>query len=388
MKSRFEVGELLTSEQAEALLSKLSYSVENIRGLALEGTPAAIVVDYEDAAMAAEIEATVEALLQRERSIRGIRKRTLRDNRGQTGEGRPHAIADETGVKTTTAEEASRLASGRVLRVMDHLFETLALSMNARERHYPAMIAVDALHDCHYLHTFPHNIYLVDEFPHRRATLEQVRTSEQGEMLRWTRPSGYALTPAVCFHCYDELRGRSLPLKDADPPYVITADAECSRHEAGWRVNGYRLRNFRMREIVLIGTERQIQSARQRLMDQVWEIFEQLGLRGTIETATDPFYFPQDAPKGYHQLMAESKYELVVEVGEEQFSIASFNYVGDSLCRSYHIHDSSGGPLHSGCVAFGLDRWCYALSRLYGASPEQWPEAVVSLLEGKIPHGI
>ncbi|WP_028561740.1 hypothetical protein [Paenibacillus pinihumi] len=377
MESRFEIGDALTAGQAESLVSKLNYSLEGITGLRLEENPLVIVVTYQDREIAAVIETTISTMLEGERSNRVIKPRRLKDNR-EEAEPVKWPENDEDG-------EAGRLfhVNGQVLRALDGLFEQMALTMKASERHYPAFIATESLHKCDYLHTFPHNIYLINEFPHRRDVLEEVRNADKEKMLQLSRPTSFALAPAVCFHCYAELYGRTLPITDTEGPYIMTADAECSRHEANWRVGGYRMRNFRMREIVLFGTHQQVEIYRQKLIARVWSLFERMGLKGTVEAATDPFYFPQDVAKGQHQLMADSKYELIVQVKGEQFSIASFNHVGDALCKSYHIFDEQEQPLHSGCVAFGLERWCYALSQAYGQSIDQWPKELMSILHEK-----
>lgn len=112
-------------------------------------------------------------------------------------------------------------------------------------------------------------------------------------------------------------------------------------------------------------------------------MFLALGLSGRIETASDPFYFSEDAAKSQHQMMGNMKYELIVHSGESRgsFSIASFNNMGNSLTKPFEVMDTESKPVHSGCIAFGIDRWVYALLALYGPSYDGWPLRIREFLE-------
>lgn len=44
-----------------------------------------------------------------------------------------------------------------------------------------------------------------------------------------------------------------------------------------------------MREIVFIGREEWVRETRNRIMEDVWNLFESVGLKGEITTAKDPF---------------------------------------------------------------------------------------------------
>jgi seryl-tRNA synthetase len=237
---------------------------------------------------------------------------------------------------------------------VDRSLLDVARAAGARRRAYGSLIQLSTMARCEYLRSFPQNAYLVAELPHDWRTLERVDGASDVASL--TRLSEYMLSPAVCFHCYEELAGRELPA-----PLVLTAIGTCFRHEAAWRVGGPRLREFSMREIVFYGDAGFVDAMRARLMDQVWACFERLGLSGRIETASDPFYLPADSVKAQYQLMASTKYELVACLrGGEEVVLGSFNDVGDTLCGPFGI-TCGGTPVHSGCVALGIQRWVYAL---------------------------
>ncbi|WP_245850925.1 PEP/pyruvate-binding domain-containing protein [Paenibacillus herberti] len=227
-----------------------------------------------------------------------------------------------------------------------------------------------------YIKSFPQNLYAVSEFPHQNAVLEQVKDDD--EYHKYLRTSNYLLSPAVCFHCYEELKNSTL-----NEPLLLTSVGTCFRHEAYWRLGEHRLNEFKMREIVFVGTPEYVEYIRNLIMEDIWEMFKRLGFSGKIETAHDPFYFPKDAVKQQYQLMSNMKYELVVNIKQKEssFSIASFNNVKDTLCKEFRIVDENNLFLHSGCVAFGIDRWVYAILALYGTDPYQWPESLLKELE-------
>lgn len=131
-----------------------------------------------------------------------------------------------------------------------------------------------------------------------------------------------------------------------------------------------------MREIVFMGSQEYVESKRLTIMDEIWDIFCALGLYGQIVTARDPFFHYDDMKtKGAVQLMADAKYELeFISANGNSSSIASFNNCQDTLCEKFEITDHERKTLHSGCVAFGIDRWRAALFEQYGSDSQNWPD--------------
>jgi len=79
--------------------------------------------------------------------------------------------------------------------------------------------------------------------------------------------------------------------------------------------------------------------------------------------------------KGAVQLMADAKYELeFISANGNASSIASFNNCQDTLCEKFEVTNDEKSFLHSGCVAFGIDRWRAALYEQYGPDNRNWPE--------------
>jgi seryl-tRNA synthetase len=374
---RFRTADRLTKHQAEMLISKLIYSVEGISDCRLEDSTKDIVLQVTDEQTAETLEAVFEQLVKQEKGIRRLGKRVLKET---SAAGMSPPALSEAELEAVYARDGSVRRDLAVLlaQAFSEQFLNLAIRHQALLRQYPSLIRREALAKCRYVETFPQNVWFVSEFPHQLEVLEQVRNTPDWDGR--IRPNEFILSPAVCFHCYEELSGQVL-----SGPLLLTAQGECFRHEAPWRVGTHRMFEFSMREIVFFGSPDFVKAARDDLLENVWGLFGDLGLSGRIETAFDPFYFPEDGAKAIYQLMDGLKYELVATVqapsGQiDSFAVASFNDCKEALCKAYDIRDLAGGPLHSGCVAFGIDRWVYAFLSVYGTDVEDWPASVIERL--------
>ena len=110
-------------------------------------------------------------------------------------------------------------------------------------------------------------------------------------------------------------------------------------------------------------------------IQRVSELLDQHELAGEIRTASDPFFVaPDAAAKTYFQLSSETKYEIsLILPGAERVAVGSLNYHTDFFGRAFTIAVDGRGPMHSVCVAFGLERWVHAFLAQHGEHPEDWP---------------
>lgn len=360
----------LNTYQAQSVLSKLTYSIENIHRCYIDEENEEIVIEsLLNDPVYAEI---TEHLINLEKSKREFRPRVTRKN--VTTESESTFNEREIDYSEFLNNELGEL----LLSKIDALFQVSAKRHEAKIKRYRSMIERETLEQCKYIHKFPQNLYLVSQFPHDINVLNKLR--KDGNYEEYTKLSENVLSPAVCFHFYEEYKEKII-----SDLLVVSALEKCFRHEAKWRVNNYRKNEFTMREIVFVGKTIQVEQLRSELLEETWDIFNVLQLQGRIETASDPFYFVEDYSKGSHQLFNQMKFELVVQLSnKEEFSIASFNNVGSSLCEAFNIRSEDQELLQSGCVAFGLDRWAYALIVQHGINIEKWPVEVKQKLEIQI----
>jgi seryl-tRNA synthetase len=72
------------------------------------------------------------------------------------------------------------------------------------------------------------------------------------------------------------------------------------------------------------------------------------------------------------------KFELLVPVisAEKPTACMSFNYHKEHFGEVWGLHNAAGDVLHTGCVAFGMDRLAVALFVAHGPELAGWPEKV------------
>jgi seryl-tRNA synthetase len=169
---------------------------------------------------------------------------------------------------------------------------------------------------------------------------------------------GGCLSPATCYHCYASLAAASLA-----EPGIWTCISRCGRKEGKEELG--RLRTFMMREIVLVGPVAWLREQRQEWMDRILAFAKSLYMIVSLQQASDPF-FAGGAARGklLLQQIKQLKYELRAQVDERgtELAIASFNLHETFFSRRFGFAMNNEVATHSGCIAFGLERWALALA--------------------------
>jgi len=212
----------------------------------------------------------------------------------------------------------------------------LAASMGAREMQYPALIAREVLEQAEYTQAFPHLL------------LSASRTHIHGP----EGPVAWCLSPAVCYHTYAQLAHRIL-----EGPTIVTARGRCFRSEAE-SAPGVRQIEFEMREIVLLGAPEWIEASAQPARLAIETVARDAGLRGEWEAAEDPFFLPAAAGKALMQRLLKVKLEFQWPKAGG-LALASVNRHGPFFGQRFDIVTPDGHPVHTMCIAVGLDRWAH-----------------------------
>jgi seryl-tRNA synthetase len=133
-----------------------------------------------------------------------------------------------------------------------------------------------------------------------------------------------------------------------------------------------------MREYVCIGAPAMVLDFRKRWITRGGDLAKQLGLDFTIANASDPFFGRAGRLAAMSQLEQALKFELLVPVRSEEEPTAcmSFNYHLDHFTGAWQLSSENGTTVHTGCVAFGLDRLALALFAKHGVDPREWPTEV------------
>lgn len=262
-------------------------------------------------------------------------------------------------------------ASMRLFQRIEKLFLRLAAKSGAEEFHFPVFISAKELKKLDYFKSFPQLIHFPVSLDMDEANLTAFANGEhmnqKGEMnLTKTGPICECLTPAACYHFYIYHQGMNLP-----ETKFLTTRAHCFRQEKFYEPLR-RQRNFNMREIVALGKADEVKAFLNRYKDLMTSVLEQLKLPVSWEIATDPFFDPGN-PKLLMQTIDPVKQEMIfMKDTPEELSIGSINFHKDYFGEGFSI-TVGGNTAFSGCVAFGMERWIYALTKIYGTDEAKWP---------------
>jgi hypothetical protein len=124
-----------------------------------------------------------------------------------------------------------------------------------------------------------------------------------------------------------------------------------------------------MREIVFVGPAAWVCELRQEWMDRILALAQSLRLAVQLDVATDSFFAGGEARgRKLLQQIKGLKFELRAQMDAEgtPLAISSFNLHETFFSRRFGFHLADGTNPHSGCVAFGLERWALALALTLG----------------------
>lgn len=243
---------------------------------------------------------------------------------------------------------------------IDGLFRRWAASWGAQEYRFPPMIDAEVLARVGYFRSFPH----LATFPASLAPEALTRFAddhgpgENGALrLPALAPVRDVLNPAACHHFYALLQGEDLPTAA-----YLTTRATCFRREARY-VPLQRQWSFTMREIVCLGERDEVEAFLGTWRERLEAFAEAVSLPVSFEHATDSFFDPGHDPRSLAQRLEPVKIEMVL--GGDELALGSLNRHRDFFGETFGIR-RHGAPAFSACVAFGVERWIYAVLRIAG----------------------
>lgn len=232
-----------------------------------------------------------------------------------------------------------RGSTARLVRWFDDRFLQMARQEGALECRFPATIAGETLARAGYFEAFPH-----------------------GATALGAGAGSYYLPPAVCYHAYAMLAGTRL-----DAPARLTAVQTCFREVDRPALTAARLWEFTMREAIFIGPRDWIREERARWAERIDAFARDLGLSGSRAPAADPFFGGVGRGRHLIQQLKGLKEELRLDAGSDTVAVASFNLHEGFFGTRFEITLAEGIAAHSGCAAFGLERWALAFLEQHGS---------------------
>ena len=259
-------------------------------------------------------------------------------------------------------------------RRLDNHFLAWAASYRATEHLFPIFIQAAELNKLEYFKNFPHLVTFpvtldAGEENMSRFTEGTPMDVEGRVHLTALAPVQDVLTPAACYHCYIRYQGTRL-----DAPLFLTTRCACFRRETHY-LPLRRQWHFSMREIICVGGAEEVKAFLESGREKVAAFFESIRLPIKWEDATDPFFRPTRNPKALLQRLDPVKKEMIYGDGLDGLAglaIGSTNFHRNYFGEAFRI-ERNGEDAFSGCIAFGLERWIYAILDHYGEDPGNWP---------------
>lgn len=242
----------------------------------------------------------------------------------------------------------------------DKKFKSFALEAGAVEENYPVLLPLMTLKDTGYMKTSPQHPIFINAIQEDMDVLDKSRNIELVDDCLDTAVG--ALSPSACFHVYERYRNSVLEKEKA-----ITLLQNVFRNESKSSWGGFgRLRDYHVREIVFVGSQDYVDKSRNFMIERTKEFIKELGIKGDIECAADPFVLPQMQRYKLIQFHNKAKYEAVINYSEEkQLAAASFNIHGRTFAKPFNIK-VDGVDTVTGCVGYGIERWVLAYMCQYG----------------------
>jgi seryl-tRNA synthetase len=265
---------------------------------------------------------------------------------------------------------AMRGDAAALLRDLERAIATLCGLETSDDWRVPPAIDFATLARAEYFASFPHWLTVASHLRDDDDALRSVAECGEPNVLREASAAPKAaLNPAVCYHVYAALAGSSI-----DQARIVTAQAECWRHEGVRHVPLERGWAFTMREIVCIGSGDDAREFLERSTERVTDFARLLDLEPTLVVATDPFFAAGARAKQLLQQLKELKHELLLPIdASSTIAASSFNLHETFFGETFDITLSDGKPATTACVAFGLERWLLAFLVKHGVTASAWP---------------
>lgn len=245
---------------------------------------------------------------------------------------------------------------------------------------FPPVMSRASLEKQGYLKSFPNLLGTVSCLHGSEREIRKLVDDSDagGDWTKALQAADLVLSPAACYPIYPIAAARG-PVPEAGWLFDVASD--CFRHEPSKDID--RFQTFRMREYVRIGTPEQIQSFRENWIVRAKGIADQLGLSYRVDVASDPFFGRAGQIMAASQVEQSLKFELLIPVRSEESPTAcmSFNYHREHFGETWGLHNAAGDVLHTGCVAFGMDRLAVALFAAHGVDVATWPASVKTALK-------
>jgi seryl-tRNA synthetase len=266
----------------------------------------------------------------------------------------------------------TRLYEDVLQRLTD--FVTRERDPRAEVLRFPPVMSRAQLEKSGYLKSFPNLLGCVCSLhgSEREILTAALQHESGGDWTGSLAASDLVLSPAACYPSYPIVAARG-PLPAGG--VILDVAADCFRQEPSRSLD--RLRSFRMREYVRIGSAEDILAFREHWMARAKQLAAELALPCELDVASDPFFGRVGQVMAVSQRQNSLKIELLIPFspGAKPTACMSFNYHQDHFGAIWDLRRADGEVAHTGCVAFGMDRLAVALFSIHGVDLARWPQS-------------
>lgn len=394
VRVRVDFGAGISADLAPEIHKRMYYLSEEIvdfslivAGAEVVGVELLLRSGAAHAALADHVRTAIDGDLH---GIKPFKPRRVWDNDGLLTDGSPGLFEELVRKKLIHVHGEGQVGITGELVSLFHCFDSLFRALSegvflAVPYRFPTLLRTGVLSDAGYFDKFPHFLMFVtrmrndvkgfDEFKAMRNTLEE--GEHRPDWQRFTCETGYNAPPTMCYYVYDMFRGRAFTNDMA-----VTTVGKSFRYENKYHHPLTRLWDFTIRETVFLGSERYVRASVEAYRRMTTALMESLGLRGTCETASDPFFLADQTSALINtQLLLGAKYELRLRVGpDETVAAASFNLHGQYFAKRFDLRDPTAeqkdGHIFTGCIGVGLERLLFAFLKQKGADSRSWPAMI------------
>ncbi|OSC41578.1 hypothetical protein [Mycobacterium decipiens] len=251
----------------------------------------------------------------------------------------------------------------------DRALQRISAVWQAQEERHPATLAADVLQRIDYLGSFPQQATFAVRLDPQETNLDEFVAGpvvDEAGHVAVTRlsPIREVLTPAACYHVYAAHQGETL-----DGPLYVTTRNTCFRQETVYEPLR-RLRSFTMREIVCLADKAETSSFAEAARELIGRFATLIEVPIRWQPATDCFFRPARNPKYLFQRLEPVKQEATYGDG---LAIGSVNVHHDHFGAGFEL-SWAGEPASTACLAFGIERWLFAITDRHGMDPSSWPD--------------
>ena len=234
-----------------------------------------------------------------------------------------------------------------------------------------------------HLSSFPEHLqfltHLAQDLDVIDAFAERAKTEKDGVTLSGVSmaPTVLAHNPSTCYHCYAARRDTEI-----ESEIAVTAITKCHRFEASNHLEFGRLLEFSMREVIFIGSPGFVRQSQTATLGLIKEWASEWQLFGDLTASNDPFFTNEFVVKAAHQRRMAMKFEyrMTIPGNGGGLSVLSSNLHGVTLAKAFALK-RRGGPVHTGCLAFGLERLALGIAAQHGIEPAAWPAPLARQFE-------